>query len=228
VYSILFIISFIYFSKTSTSFIEFITLKLGLKDWLQKMQSGFLGFLFTFSGMILWLIQMLLYFSLFKYLFLIIGSPIFSYLSEKTEAIIQGKEFPFSTWQLLKDIFRGIKIAIRNAGWQTVYMFTILLLGFIPFLGWFTPLLAILIECYYYGFSMIDYSMERHKKSAAQSIYFIGHHKGLAIGNGLVFYAIHLLPIIGWLLAPAYAVIAATLSVNKLTHEVKNLDNKMP
>jgi CysZ protein len=179
------------------------------------MQSGFLGFIFTFSLMIVWLIQMLLFISVFKYVFLVVGSPVFSYLSEKTEAILQGKEFPFSFWQLIQDMFRGIRIAIRNAGWQTVYMFSIFVLAFIPLLGWLTPLLAILIECYYYGFSMLDYSMERHKKTASESIYFVGNHKGLAIGNGLVFYCLHLIPILGWLLAPAYAVIAATISLSE-------------
>lgn len=209
-------VSMFYFSKTANNFTEWLTLKVGLKSWLDNMQSSFLGFLFALGGMILWMIQMLLYFSLFKYLFLIIGSPIFAYLSEKTEAIIEGKNYPFSLTQLLKDIIRGIRIAGRNTIWQTVYMFSILLLAFIPVLGLATPLIAILIECYYYGFSMLDYSMERHKKTAAESIYFVSHHKGLAIGNGIVFYLMHLLPIVGWLLAPAYSVIAATLSLYPL------------
>ena len=209
-------VSMFYFSKTANNFTEWLTLKVGLKSWLDNMQSSFLGFLFALGGMILWMIQMLLYFSLFKYLFLIIGSPIFAYLSEKTEAIIEGKNYPFSFTQLLKDIIRGIRIAGRNTIWQTVYMFSILLLAFIPVLGLATPLIAILIECYYYGFSMLDYSMERHKKTAAESIYFVSHHKGLAIGNGIVFYLMHLLPIVGWLLAPAYSVIAATLSLYPL------------
>ena len=72
---------------------------------------------------------------------------------------------------------------------------------------------------YYYGFSMLDYSMERHKKSTSESIAFVAAHKGLAIGNGLVFYLFHLLPLIGWILAPAYAVVAATLSIYPLKKE---------
>ena len=123
--------------------------------------------------------------------------------------------------QLLKDIARGIRIAVRNMLWQTVYMLTIFILSFFPVIGWFIPLVAVIIECYYYGFSMLDYSMERHKKSATQSIYFIGHHKGLAIGNGLVFYCLHIVPILGWLIAPAYAVIAATLSLSNQNLEEK-------
>jgi CysZ protein len=59
---------------------------------------------------------------------------------------------------------------------------------------------------------MLDYSMERQKKSPAESIFYIGNHKGLAIGNGFIFYLMHMFPIIGWILAPSYAVVAATLS----------------
>ena len=211
-----------FFSKTANNFTEWLTLKVGLKSWLDRMQSSFLGFFFTLGGMVLWMIQMLLYFSLFKYLFLIIGSPIFAYLSEKTAAIMEGKEYPFSFIQLLQDIIRGIRISLRNALWQTVYMVAILIVAFIPIIGLATPLITILIECYYYGFSMLDYSMERNKKTTSESIFFISHHKGLAIGNGIVFYLMHLLPIVGWLLAPAYAVIAATISL----HVEKEITNE--
>lgn len=160
------------------------------------------------------LILIFFYFSLFKYLFLIVGSPLFAYLSEKTEAILDGKDFPFSFIQLLKDIVRGIKLALRNTLWQTVYTISILILSFIPVVGWITPIIALLIECYYYGFSMLDYSCERHKLSPPQSVAFVGNHKGLAIGNGIIFYAMHLIPVLGWVLAPAYAVVASTLSLH--------------
>ena len=215
-YTVLVLFGMYYFSSTSNNFIEWIVLKTGLKGWLDKEDSGMLGFLFTMGGLFVWLILLLFYFALFKYLFLIVGSPLFAYLSEKTEAIIEGKKYPFNWKQFGKDIVRGISISARNGLWQTVYTFSIVLLSFIPFAGWLTPVMAILIECYYYGFSMLDYSMERHRKSPAESIFFIGSHKGLAIGNGMVFYCMHLLPIIGWILAPAYAVVAATLSMYPL------------
>ena len=217
VYTILFIVSMYYFGKTANSFMEWLSLETGLKAWLDKMQSSFLGFFFALAGLILLLIQMLLYFSLFKYVWLIVGSPVFAYLSEKTDSILQGKTLPFSFKQLIKDMFRGIRIAVRNALWQTVYMVSIVLLSLIPIIGWFTPVIALLVECYYYGFSMLDYNCERKQMNAQQSIYFIGRHKGLAIGNGIVFYMMHIIPLVGWVLAPAYAVIAATMSM----HEIK-------
>lgn len=212
----------IYFSATSSNFIEWVALKTGLKSWLDKEDSGMMGFLFTMGGLIVWLILMLFYFSLFKYLLLIIGSPLFAYLSEKTEAIIEGKDYPFSFSQLFKDMLRGMKLAFRNGLWQTVYIISIIILSLIPVVGWLTPVLALIIECYYYGFSMLDYCMERNRKSEVESIFFIGAHKGLAIGNGMVFYFMHLIPIIGWVFAPAYAVIAATLSMYPLKKKEVN------
>lgn len=214
-YAILFTVSMYFFGKSSTAVIDYLTHTTGLNSWLQKFQNSWLGFFFTFAGIILWLIQMMFYFSLFKYLFLIIGSPVFAYLSEKTESILEGKNVPFRFNQFVKDAVRGIKLALRNAVWQTVYLSGLLLLSFFPIIGWITPLIALFVECYYYGFSMLDYSFERKKLSPAQSIRFISEHKGLAIGNGLVFYLMHVLLIVGWILAPAYAVIAATLSLYK-------------
>ncbi|MGC4101778.1 EI24 domain-containing protein [Ferruginibacter sp.] len=213
IYTILFCVGMYFFWKSSSYAIDFMLLKTGIKEWIQKMESSWLSWLVIFAQIVLNLVLMLFYFSLFKYLFLIIGSPLFAYLSEKTEAIMEGKDFPFSFSQLLKDIIRGIKIALRNMLWQTVYAISIFILAFVPVIGWITPLIALMVECYYLGFSMLDYSCERHKLSTSQSIAFIGKHKGLAIGNGLVFSVMHLLPIVGWVLAPSYAVIAATISL---------------
>ena len=213
IYTILFIAGFYLFWVSSNSAIEFILLKSGVKNWLDKMQDSWLSFFFIVGQIILRLVMLLFYFSLFKFLFLIIGSPVFAYLSEKTESILEGKDFPFNFKQLITDIARGIRIALRNILWQTVYLISILILSFIPLFGWIAPLVALMVECYYFGFSMLDYSSERNQLTAPQSIDFIGRHKGLAIGNGLVFYMMHIVPFVGWLFAPSYAVIAATLSL---------------
>jgi CysZ protein len=213
IYAILFCLGIYLFWISSSRAIEFMLLKTGVKEWMQQMQNSWLSFLLIFGQIILHLVLMLFYFSLFKYVFLIIGSPLFAYLSEKTEAIIEGKDYPFNLKQLLKDMVRGIKLALRNMLWQTVYTVTILILSFIPVVGWITPLIALAIECYYLGFSMLDYSFERKELSPSQSIAFVGRHRGLAIGNGMMFFGMHLVPFIGWILAPSYAVIAATISL---------------
>lgn len=213
IYCFLFVIGIYLFWKSSNSAIEFVLLKSHAKSWLDRMQDSWINWLFIIGQVIFRLVLLLFYFSLFKYIFLVIGSPVFAYLSEKTESIIEEKDFPFSVKQLLSDMVRAIRIAMRNMLWQTVYVITIIILSFIPLFGWVAPLVSLFVECYYLGFSMLDYSSERNKLSAQQSIIFISHHKGLAIGNGMVFYMMHLVPVLGWIFAPSYAVIAATLSL---------------
>ena len=214
-YAILFGVGIYFFWISSGQAIDYFLSVTGVKNWMYTLEGSWLKFLFIFGQVILQLVLLLFYFSLFKYLFLIIGSPLFAYLSEKTEAIMEGRDFPVSFVQLLKDVVRGIKLALRNTLWQTIYTLSILILSFIPFAGWFTPLIALIIECYFLGFAMLDYSCERNKLSPAQSIEFIGKHKGLAIGNGIVFYLMHMIIFVGWVLAPSYAVIAATISFYK-------------
>jgi CysZ protein len=212
-YMLLFAAGIYLFFTSSGDAIEWMFVKTGVRGWMEKMNESWLRFLLIFGRVMIYLVFLMFYFSLFKYIFLIVGSPLFAYLSEKTEAILEGKDFPFSLPQLLKDIVRGVRIALRNMLWQTVYTISIFILAFIPLVGWVTPLISLLTECYYLGFSMLDYSCERHKMSTSQSIAFIGKHKGLAIGNGLIFLLMHLIPFLGWLLAPSYAVIAATISL---------------
>jgi CysZ protein len=214
-YAVLFGVGIYLFWISSGQAIDAIFSITGLKKWMYTIEGSWLKFLFIFGQVILQLVMLLFYFSLFKYLFLIIGSPLFAYLSEKTEAIMEDRDFPFSFQQLISDVARGIKLAFRNALWQTVYTLSILILSFIPLIGWFTPLIALIIECYYLGFAMLDYSSERHKLSASQSIDFIGRHKGLAVGNGIVFFLMHSVILVGWILAPSYAVVAATISFYK-------------
>ncbi len=214
IYTLLFIFGMFVFWQSSDGVISWISSQLKIESWLQKERSEWLSFIFVMMGMMLRLVLVLFYFSLFKYMILIIGSPVFAYLSEKTEAIIEEKEHQFNWSELKKDCIRNIKMTLRNCGWQSVYLLTLILLSLIPVIGWITPVIALLMECYYFGFSMLDYSFARVKFTPAQSIAFTSRHKGLAIGNGLLFYIMHLVII----LAPAYAVIAATLSV----HKVKN------
>jgi CysZ protein len=212
-YMLLFFAGMYVFWQSSDAAVSYLTSRLGIDRWVHRQDSGILSFFFLMGELMVRLIFIFFYFSLFKYLFLIIGSPVFAYLSEKTESIIEGKDYPFSFLQLLNDIYRGIMLALRNALWQTVFTVSIFILSFFPVVGWITPVIMLFVECYYYGFSMLDYSCERHKLSPSQSITYISNHKGLAIGNGMIFFLMHLVPFTGWVLAPAYAVVAATISV---------------
>lgn len=212
IYAALFFAGMYFFGRSATAVIEYVTYILHVSDWIQKFQNSLLGFLFTFAGIILWLTLLLFYFSFFKYIILIIGSPMFAFLSRKTESIIENNENIRNWGGIRKEVGRSIRMAVRNCGWQTVYLVALVLLSLVPVVGWITPLIVFFVECYYYGFSMLDYGLARNNYTPSQSIHFIGRHKGLAIGNGILFYLMHLVIIF----APAYAIIAATLTVSQV------------
>ena len=214
IYTLLFIVGMYFFWVSADNAVSWMSSRLDIEPWLQKERSEWLSFFFVMTGMMLRLVMVLFYFSLFKYLILIIGSPVFAYLSEKTEAIIDEKEHSFNWPDLKKDVSRSIRLALRNAIWQSVYLAGLFLLSLVPLIGWITPVIALLMEGYYFGFSMLDYSFARSEFTPSQSVAFTGRHRGLAIGNGILFYLMHAVIF----LAPAYAVVAATLSV----HKVKN------
>lgn len=214
IYTLLCIIGLIFFWSSADNVVTWASRQLRIETWLQSKESQWLSFMFLMTGMMLRLVLFLFYFSLFKYLILIIGSPLFAYLSEKTEAIIEGKEHVFNWPEAKKDCIRSIRLALRNCLWQSFYLVCLIIMSLIPVIGWITPVIALLMEGYYFGFSMLDYSFARINFTPARSVKFIGRHKGLAIGNGILFYLMHVVII----LAPAYAVIAATLCV----HKVKN------
>ncbi|HEY6504323.1 MAG TPA: EI24 domain-containing protein [Chitinophagaceae bacterium] len=214
IYTFLFVVGMYFFWTSANGAVSWTSDKMGIDTWLQQKRSEWLSFFFVMMGMMLRLVLVLFYFSLFKYIILVIGSPVFAYLSEKTEAIIENKEHSFKWSELRKDAARSIRLALRNCVGQTVYLIGLALMSLLPLVGWITPIIALLMECYYYGFSMLDYSFARTNFTPQQSIRFIGRHKGLAIGNGVLFYLMHVVIIF----APAYAIIAATLSV----HKVKN------
>jgi CysZ protein len=213
-YTIFFIISIYFFGKSATAVIEYLTEAAHLSDWIQKFQNSFLGFLFTFTGVILWLILMFFYFSIFKLIWLIIGSPLFAFLSGKTVSILENRDGSTGWKDIKKQAARGVGTAVRNCFRQTAYLIALIILSLVPVIGWITPVIALFMECYYYGFSMLDHSFARNDFTRQQSTHFISRHKGLAIGNGILFYLFHVIII----LAPAYAIIAAVLSV----HKVKN------
>lgn len=197
-----------------------------LRNWLFEI----LGLNQQFEGFVRYLIYMLHYFVKFavyflyfmaynytyKYIVLMIMSPLLALLSEKTEELLTGIKNKFSFMQLLKDIRRGIIIVIRNLFIELGFSIVLFFLSYIPILGYICPFITFHISMYFYGFSMIDYTNERHKLSIGESVSFVRNHKGFAVANGMFFYLILMIPLVGLLVAPSYAVVAATIGVHKL------------
>jgi CysZ protein len=215
IYCVLFAIGLYYIWIFSDFFTERISAYFGLEHWIQQLQSGWISFLFVLLGISVRLVFLIYYFGVFKYVFLIIGTPAFIYLNEKTAAILEKREFSLSTTLFLREIRRSLKLSGRNFVQQTLFTIALFIFSFIPVAGWLSPLIALVAECYYLGFAMLDYSNKQQNIPAAESIQMINEHRGLAIGNGLGFYLLHIILVVGWIFAPSYAVIASSIRMHQ-------------
>lgn len=154
-----------------------------------------------------------IYITINKYLLLLLLSPLMALLSEKTEAIINQRKYVFQFSQFIRDVFRGIRITFRNMCIELGIIFLSLFIVWIPVIGWLCPFCLFIISCYFYGFSMIDYTNERRKITISESIAYIRKHKGLTIGNGFIFLLLFAIPYAGVVMAATVAPVAATIAV---------------
>ena len=118
----------------------------------------------------------------------VLMSPIYTMLSEKTETILTGKEFPFDAKQTVKDIWRALLIAIRNTAKQLLLTALCLLLNLISVVGSVISIcLIFIINAYYFGSGFMDYTFERWRYSVRESSKGTSELKYLAITNGAVY-----------------------------------------
>jgi len=214
------VLSVLLFITGQTLISEFIDyLKTAIFNLIDLDNSGFWGGLI--GGVLSFLINVL-FFILFAfisgYIVIIIMSPIFSYLSEKTEKILTGNEYNANFLQIIKDIFRGVFIALRNLFIELLFVVLMFFVSFIPVIGWFSPVVLFIISAYFYGFSFIDYINERQQLSIKESIVNIKQNKGIAIGVGSVFAFSLLIPGGSFIsiFVAIVSVVAAVISMKKV------------
>lgn len=174
--------------------------------WWSALLGGTIGWLFAIA---LKIITFLIFIFFGGYVILAIMSPVFTLLSQKTETLLCGTKYPFDGDQFMRDIWRAILIVTRNALVQFLLVLALYLCSFIPVIDLLVPFAMFAITAYFYGFSFIDYSMERQKLTIKQSVRFVRRHKGIAIGNGAAFAGLLIIPWCGVSLAGFAAIIAA-------------------
>jgi CysZ protein len=151
-----------------------------------------------------------------------LSAPFMSPVSEKIEAHLTGIEsYQHRKTSFKEQLWRGIRINLRNLGKELLITIPLLLLKFLPIVNIFSTLLLFTTQAYYAGFGNMDYTLERHFKYH-ESINFVKKHRGIAIGNGIVFILFLLIPVVGVILVLPFSVTAASLKTVKLL-EKENL-----
>ncbi len=159
------------------------------------------------AGIIIFAIGLILY----KHIIMALSSPFMSPVSEKIEAYFTGKPAKnYVSTNFSKQLVRGIRIGLRNLSKELLYTLPILILKLIPVVNIFSTVLLFLVQAYYAGFANMDYTLERHFKYK-ESVAFIRQHRGLAIGNGIGFLLLLLIPVVGVILVLPLSVTSASV-----------------
>jgi CysZ protein len=168
-----------------------------------------------FGGIIIIVLGLVLY----KHIIMALSAPFMSPVSEKIEAHLLGENSKLihqhRNTSFQEQLWRGIKINLRNLFMELWLTAIILIISLIPVIGWFTSLILFFIQAYYAGFGNMDYTLERHFKYK-ESLTFVRKNRGIAIGNGIVFMLFLLIPVVGVILVLPLSVTAASTETVKL------------
>ena len=160
---------------------------------------------------------------IYKHIVMALSAPFMSPVSEKIEAHLLGTTHTHRNTSNAAQLWRGIHINVRNLGMELLLTIPILILSFVPVITIFTSVLLFLVQSYYAGFGNMDYTLERHFK-VKESVRFVKQNRGVAIGNGIVFMLMLLVPVIGIILVLPLSVTASTTQTVALIQKAKNLN----
>ena len=146
----------------------------------------------------------------YKAVVMALSAPFMSPVSEKIEAHLRPGEHYYRNTDFNDQLWRGIRINARNLFRELVWTVPIFFLGLIPVIGIIAPILLFCVQAYYAGFGNMDYTLER-QFGYKDSIRFVKEHRGTAIGNGLVFMTVLIIPVVGLILVLPLSVTAASL-----------------
>lgn len=153
---------------------------------------------------------------IYKHLVIILVSPFMSPLSQKIEEQLRGQQGTYEGFQMnraLKELWRGLLMALRNITRELLFVIPLFFLSFIPGVGIVATVLLFAVQAFYAGFGNMDYTLERHF-NIRDSVHFVRNNRGLALGIGTVFLLL-LATGIGFLIAPPLAAVAGTLETAK-------------
>ncbi len=154
----------------------------------------------------------------YKHVIMALSAPFMSPVSEKIEAHFLGQEIKHRKAKFASQLWRGIRINLRNLLMELFFTVPILLLSFIPVINIFTTVLLFMVQAYYAGFGNMDYTLERHF-GYGDSLKFVRSHSGIAMGNGMVFMAMLFIPVIGIIFVLPLSVTASTTETVRLLKE---------
>ncbi len=176
--------------------------------WLAPWLESFFKADSWFFQFIAWLIKPLLIILLtivtvFIYSILggIIISPFLDFLSERVEILEGNENFdePFSFSNMMADIVRTMKNMVKLILLLAIINLFLLILNLIPGGTVLITILNFFLASFFYGFQFFDYPLERRRYTFGEKFYICRKHSLSVAGNGMAFFILSVIPVIGFL-----------------------------
>lgn len=197
---------------------------LNVEEWWEWARVTFEWFIVI----VVYVASLYLFYKFQKYIVLILLTPILAYISERTERALNGKDYPFQWAQFFKDVLRGVLVAIWNLTLEVgILLFLWVITLIFPPLGVVTPWIGLVAGWYFFGYSLLDFTNERHRKRIKESNKTVWKMKGTAISLGMVFELALVIPVIGIVFIPVLGVAAATIAFLEKNDSLKLAEGEL-
>lgn len=176
----------------------------------------FHGFAEILGGILIIILGLIVY----KHIVMALSAPFMSPVSTAIEHHFLGEKHIHRNTSNTSQLWRGIRVNVRNLAMEIFITIPLLILSLIPVLNIVTTVLLFLVQAYYAGFGNMDYTLERHY-GYKESVGFVKRHKGVAIGNGIIFTIMLFIPVIGVLMVLPLSVTAASSQTIRFIQDKK-------
>ena len=176
----------------------------------------FHGFAEILGGILIIVLGLIVY----KHIVMALSAPFMSPVSTAIEQHFLGDKHIHRNTSNTSQLWRGIRINVRNLTMEIFITIPLLILSLVPVLNIVTTVLLFLVQAYYAGFGNMDYTLERHY-GYKESVGFVKRHKGVAIGNGIIFTIMLFIPVIGVLMVLPLSVTAASSQTIRFIQDKK-------
>lgn len=163
-------------------------------DWMPEFMLSVASWL---ASILTWLLSLVIVFMFSGSALLIIMSPVFSVVAERSMNQLTGRTVESGWNAMVYGILRGVMISLRNLLMQSVIILALFVLSFVPVVGIVCPFLMFFVHAFYFGFSMADYSMEYYGKNVGESVSYARSNMGSMIGIGMLYELSLLIPFLG-------------------------------
>ncbi len=145
----------------------------------------------------------------YKYIILIVLSPLLGILSEKIELYESGGNeiMRHSFW---KSLPRSLKINVVNLLKEMALTLLLMLLSLVPGMVLITGPIILLLQFYFIGFGILDFYFERHLSYHATKE-VVWKNLVFTLLTGFIFLLLFAIPMIGSIAAPLICTAASTL-----------------